>query len=195
LTKSIILVSTLLRRFWYISFTLVGLVVLAVRKIFKQQGNNLKIDRAFLKLPLFGHLFKKIIIARFVSTLGTLLRSGVTIMDALTVAKGVVTNKVIEEEIDKILQDVRAGRTMAERMYKSENFPVMVANMVATGEDTGRLPETLAVISDYYEEDVKGTVRDLFAVMEPVLIVVLGFFIGLIAVGMLLPILNMPEAF
>lgn len=192
ITKMLIAVVSIMREFWYIELIIMAGAVYMGFFISKKTGTNIFLDSKLLAVPLFGTLIKKLAISRFLSTLGTLLQSGVSILEAIEVSKGVTANSAINKEIDLIYNSVREGRPLYEKIYASKYFPILAANMILTGEQAGRLPETLAVVSKYYEEEIQSSIKDIFSVLEPILIISLGFFIGLIAVSMLLPILSLP---
>jgi hypothetical protein len=162
-TRLLLKGSGLLRVYWYVPAGLLAAAAFGVRKGMKNMGHSIVLDRMILSLPLFGELAKKVAVSRFVSTLGMLVRSGVPILESVEIARGTLGNAAIGEEIELIYQNVQTGRPLSEKMFASRNIPVFVANMVLTGEQTGRLPETLEVVNRYYDEEVQSALRNIFS--------------------------------
>ena len=164
----------------YIFFILVGLAGLVVifRKFRQTPSGKLVTDRALLKAPVFGSLLIKIAIARFSRTLGTLVSSGVPILDGLTITAKSSGNKVLELAIVKTRESISEGKTIAEPLEKEAVFPSMVVQMIGVGERTGSLDAMLNKIADFYDEEVDATVAALTSLLEPLMMVVLGVLIG-----------------
>lgn len=151
-------------------------------------------DRIFLYLPLFGDLLKKVAVARFSRTLGTLIQSGVPILDALEICGKSSGNRIVEEVIMDVRKEVAAGRTLAEPLAKTPFiFPNMVVQMINVGESTGSLDQMLIKIADFYDDEVDNTVGNLMTMLEPLLMVFLGTVIGFIVVALYLPIFKMGD--
>jgi type IV pilus assembly protein PilC len=148
----------------------------------------------FLKLWLFGPLLKKVAVARFSRTLGTMISSGVPILDALDICARTAGNKVIEAALQRTRSAISEGKTIAEPLGESRIFPGMVVQMVAVGEQTGAMDSMLNKIADFYDDEVDAAVSALTAMMEPLMMVVLGGSIGSILVAMYLPIFKIAEA-
>lgn len=193
ITQLLLSFSTFLTGYWYLGLAALAGAGWYGRRILKSVGTNPAVDAAILKLPLMGGLMQKIYISRFVASLGTLLDKGVPILDALNVARDVSGNSVIAAEIDKIYENVKVGLGLSEKIRSSPYFPPLVANMVATGEMSGRLPAALQKVSEFYDKDVDAALRDFFASLEPILILGMGIVVGVIVAGMMLPVLNMSE--
>ncbi|HVP30491.1 MAG TPA: type II secretion system F family protein [Myxococcota bacterium] len=151
-------------------------------------------DAVFLKLWLFGPLLKKVAVARFSRTLGTMISSGVPILDALDICARTAGNKVIEAALQRTRSAISEGKTIAEPLGESRIFPGMVVQMVAVGEQTGAMDSMLNKIADFYDDEVDAAVSALTAMMEPLMMVVLGGSIGSILVAMYLPIFKIAEA-
>jgi type IV pilus assembly protein PilC len=151
-------------------------------------------DGIFLKLPIFGPLLKKVAVARFSRTLGTMISSGVPILDALDICARTAGNKVIEAALLKTRAAISEGKTIAEPLQASNVFPGMVVQMVAVGEQTGAMDSMLAKIADFYDDEVDAAVGALTAMMEPLMMVFLGGSIGSILIAMYLPIFKIAEA-
>jgi type IV pilus assembly protein PilC len=152
------------------------------------------IDRLLLKLPVFGPLLKKVAVARFSRTLGTLVSSGVPILDGLTIVSRTAGNRAVETAILSARSSIREGETIAEPLGRSGIFPPMVIQMIAVGESTGALDNMLSKIAEFYEEEVDVTVSNMTSLLEPFLMIFLGVVIGGVVISMYLPIFNMASA-
>jgi len=148
-------------------------------------------DAFFLKLPIFGILLRKVAVAKFTRTLGTLISSGVPILDGLEITAKTAGNKVIEYAVMEIRQAVSEGKTIAEPLMKSGVFPPMVTHMISVGESTGALDAMLSKIADFYDDEVDNAVSNLTSMMEPMLMVFLGGSVGFIVIAMYLPIFKL----
>lgn len=151
-------------------------------------------DRLFLRLPVFGILLKKVAVARFTRTLGTLLSSGIPILDSLDIVASTSGNTVIEKGIIKARAAISEGRTVAEPLAETKIFPVMVIQMIGVGESTGAMDAMLAKIADFYDEEVDTAVASLKSLIEPLLILFLGVVVGGLLVAMYLPIFQLSDA-
>lgn len=150
-------------------------------------------DALFLRLPLFGSLIRKVAVARFSRTLGTMISSGVPILDALEICGKTAGNKVIEQALGRTRNAIAEGRTIAEPLQEAKVFPGMVVQMIAVGESTGAMDAMLSKIADFYDEEVDTAVSALTSLMEPLMMVFLGGTIGAILVAMYLPIFKIAE--
>ncbi len=195
LTQIIVGMSRLMKQ--YVLVFVAGLIVfiLVLRKYYKTDGGKKNIDSFLLKLPVFGPLLRKIAIARFSRTLGTLVSSGVPILDSLNIVAKTAGNRVVEESIQNARSSISEGETIAEPLNKSAVFPPMVIQMISVGESTGSLDTMLSKIADFYDEEVDTTVATLTSLLEPFLMIFLGGTIGTIVVAMYLPIFQMASAF
>jgi type IV pilus assembly protein PilC len=144
-----------------------------------------------LKLPVFGVLIRKVAVAKFTRTLGTLVASGVPILDGLDITAKTAGNKVIEYAVRDVKKAVSEGKTLAEPLMKSGVFPPMVNHMISVGESTGALDQMLSKIADFYDDEVDAAVSNLTAMMEPLLMVFLGTTVGFIIIAMYLPIFRL----
>ncbi|KJU83416.1 type IV pilus assembly protein PilC [Candidatus Magnetobacterium bavaricum] len=165
--------------------------VYAIKQIRRTDGGRLAIDKLLLKLPVFGSLLKKVAVAKFTRTLGTLISSGVPIIEALENTAKTAGNKVIEKAIASIKSAVIEGQPLAEPLKLIPVFPPMVTSMVGIGEATGALDNMLSKVADFYDEEVDSAVANLTAAMEPMMIVFLGGTVGFTVVAMYLPIFKM----
>jgi type IV pilus assembly protein PilC len=149
------------------------------------------IDSALLKLPLIGMLLRKIAVARFTRTLGTLISSGVPILEGLDITARTSGNAVVEKAILQTRKAVEAGRSLVDPLKESEVFPSMVTQMIGVGEQTGAMDAMLQKIADFYEDEVDAAVKDLLTALEPIMIVVLGGVVGGIVISMYLPLFSL----
>jgi type IV pilus assembly protein PilC len=165
--------------------------IVAFKQIRKVEKGQAATDRVFLRLPIFGILLRKVAVAKFTRTLGTLISSGVPILDGLEITAKTAGNKVIEYAVMEIRQAVSEGKTIAEPLMKTNVFPPMVTHMISVGESTGALDAMLAKIADFYDDEVDNAVSNLTAAMEPMLMVFLGGSVGFIVIAMYLPIFKL----
>jgi len=166
-------------------------LVIAYGRIRKTKGGRLATDKVFLRLPIFGILLRKVAVAKFTRTLGTLVSSGVPILDGLEITAKTAGNTVIENAVMDVRSAVSEGKTLAEPLMKSKVFPPMVTHMIAVGESTGALDAMLSKIADFYDDEVDNAVSNLTSMMEPMLMVFLGGSVGFIVVAMYLPIFRL----
>jgi type IV pilus assembly protein PilC len=165
-----------------------------VFKIWIAKGKGQELWHAFvLKTPMFGPLIRKVAVARFTRTLGTLVSSGVSILDGLEITAKTAGNAVIQDAIMESRSSIAGGDTIAAPLEKSGVFPPMVISMIAVGEQTGGLDEMLSKIADFYDDEVDVAVSGLLALMEPVMILFLGVIVGGMIIAMYLPIFGMME--
>ena len=160
----------------------------------KSETGRRQTDALFLKLPIFGPLLKKVAVARFTRTLGTMISSGVPILDALEIVAKTSGNKVLEEVILEVRGSIAEGQTIAEPLSETDIFPSMVIQMISVGEATGALDTMLEKIADFYDDEVDAAVEALTSMLEPMLMVFLGGSIGGLVVAMYLPIFQMAGA-
>ena len=170
------------------------LLVFLFKKYYQTQNGRAVVDRLLLKLPVFGPLFRKIAVARFSRTLGTLVSSGVPILDGLAIVSRTSGNRAIETAIMNARASIREGETIAEPLSRSTLFPPMVIQMIAVGESTGALDSMLSKIAEFYEDEVDVAVSNLTSLLEPLLMIFLGIVIGGVVIAMYLPIFNMASA-
>ncbi|MFA4919868.1 MAG: type II secretion system F family protein [Thermodesulfovibrionales bacterium] len=165
--------------------------VIFIVQIRRTEKGKHAIDKILLKLPIFGPLINKVSVAKFTRTLGTLVSSGVPILDGLEITAKTSGNKVVEYAIMDVRKAVMGGKTLAEPITKAKVFPPMVTHMIAVGESTGALDSMLSKIADFYDDEVDASVSNLTAMMEPMLMVFLGGAVGFIVVAMYLPIFKL----
>ena len=177
----------------YILFIVGGLVgtVVGLRMYYRTEGGKRAIDGLLLRLPIFGTLIRKVAVAKFTRTLGTLVSSGVGILDGLDITARTAGNKVVEDAILKARTTIAQGKTIAEPLQASKVFPPMVTQMIAVGEQTGALDRMLNKIADFYDEEVDSSVAGLTSLLEPLLVIFLGVIIGGVVIAMYLPIFKL----
>ena len=190
LTQFVINVSNTVRYKGLYVAGIVILIVVAVKVMRKTKGGSFALDKVRLKMPLFGPLFLKTAIARFARTLGTLMSSGVPVLQALNIVRDTAGNAVIGRAIQSIHDSVKEGDTMTMPMEASGIFPTMVVSMVDVGEETGALPEMLMRIGDNYDDEVDSAVEGLTSVIEPIMIIFLAVVIGTIVIAMFVPLIE-----
>jgi type IV pilus assembly protein PilC len=173
-----------------VALAIAGITVFIVQFRRTEKGKHIS-DKILLRLPIFGMLINKVAVAKFTRTLGTLVSSGVPILDGLEITAKTSGNKVIEYAIMEVRKGVVAGKTLAEPITKAKIFPPMVTHMIAVGESTGALDAMLSKIADFYDDEVDSAVSNLTAMMEPMLMVFLGTTVGFIVVAMYLPIFKL----
>jgi type IV pilus assembly protein PilC len=193
-TLIVITISKIIKKYVVIIVPVFIFLGFLLRKYHQTENGKAVIDRLLLKLPVFGPLFQKISVARFSRTLGTLVSSGVPILDGLTIVSKTSGNKTIETAILNARASIREGETIAEPLGRSGMFPPMVIQMISVGESTGALDSMLSKIADFYEEEVDIAVGNLTSLLEPFLMVFLGVVIGGVVISMYLPIFQMASA-
>jgi type IV pilus assembly protein PilC len=193
-TQLVIDISHFLQR--NILFLIMGAAgaVYAIKWYYSTPKGRLIMDRLFLKLPVMGDLIRKAAVAKFTRTLGTLITSGVPILEGLTITSKTAGNKVVEGAILMARQSISEGKTVSEPLAKSGVFPNMVTHMISVGEATGALDAMLGKIADFYDDEVDASVAALTALLEPMMMVFLGTIIGFIVIAMYLPIFKMAAA-
>jgi type IV pilus assembly protein PilC len=163
----------------------------ALRYFYKTEFGRRTIDQMILKAPVFGPLFRKIAVARFTRTLGTLISSGVPILDGLEITARTAGNKIVEEAVMKTRASISEGRTISEPLAETDVFPPMVVQMISVGEQTGALDNMLSKIADFYDDEVDQAVANMTQLIEPIMISVLGVLIGGIVIAMYLPMFKL----
>ncbi len=180
-------------KYWLMMCWLSG-TVSGIKILFKFKLTKRIMDRVVLKLPLVGDLVTKVSVARFARTLGTLITSGVPILQSLRITKETIGNEVIENAIQKVHDSIKEGDTIAAPLDESKVFPAMVVNMIDVGEETGSLDAMLMKVADIYDEEVEIAVETMLRLMEPAMIILLGFVIGFIVISLYLPIFSLGDA-
>jgi len=193
-TRIVIGMSNLLKNYWWALLGALGVIAFGVNQYYKTPPGRLQIDAMLLKLPVLGDVLRKSAVSRFTRTLGTLISSGVSILDGLEITARTAGNMVIHNAVMESRASIAGGETIAQPLAKSKVFPPMVISMIAVGEQTGGMDEMLSKIADFYDDEVDAAVGTLLSLMEPIMIVVLGVVVGGMVVAMYLPIFDMVNA-
>jgi type IV pilus assembly protein PilC len=190
-TRIVMGLSSLVGQFWWF-FILGGVgVVFGLKQVRKDPRGRYWMDYLMLKLPVIGLLLRKIAVARFTRTLGTLITSGVPILEGLSITARTSGNAVLEEALMKVRKAIEEGRTIVDPLRESGVFPNMVTQMIGVGEATGAMDNMLQKIADFYEDEVDTATKDMLAMLEPIIIGVLGVAVGGIVISLYLPLFSM----
>jgi len=191
LTKTVLAISDWMRAKWYLMFVGVFAVVVGFIMAKKTPQGELFFDHVTLRLPIFGQLTRKVCLARFSRTFATLVRSGVPIMGTLDIVAETAGNRVIADVVHASRESVRNGNMLSEPLSRSKVFPPMVVRMIAIGEKSGALEALLEKIAEFYDSQVKATIKSLTSLIEPLLICFMGGIVGVVILSVFLPILNL----
>jgi type IV pilus assembly protein PilC len=193
-TRIVIMMSNFLQGYWWAVGGGAFLAVKGTQKWYATPDGKLRLDKLMLQMPVLGDVLRKSAVSRFTRTLGTLISSGVSILDGLEITAKTAGNRVIQDAIMQSRSSIAGGDTISAPLAKSNVFPPMVISMIAVGEQTGGLDEMLSKIADFYDEEVDAAVSGLLSLMEPIMIVFLGVVVGGMVVAMYLPIFDMINA-
>jgi len=193
-TQFVLALSDFTRKYFLLVIVFIFLLVMAFRWYYRQETGRRNVDRLLLRLPVVGSLLQRIAVARFSRTLGTMVSSGVPILESMDIVAKTAGNKIIEEAILKARVSISEGKTIAEPLTDSKVFPPMVTQMVAVGEATGALDAMLNKIADFYDDEVDSAVEAMTALLEPMLMVFLGVVIGGLVIAMYLPVFKLAGA-
>jgi type IV pilus assembly protein PilC len=193
-TRIVMGASRFLKGYWYVVLGSVATAVFLFRKYNATSDGKLNVDRFMLRVPVLGDVLRKSAVSRFTRTLGTLISSGVSILDGLEITAKTAGNRVVQDAIMESRSSIAGGDTIAAPLKKSGVFPPMVISMISVGEQTGGLDEMLSKIADFYDEQVDTAVSNLLSLLEPIMIVFLGVVVGGMVVAMYLPIFDMINA-
>ncbi|MCD8299139.1 MAG: type II secretion system inner membrane protein GspF [Opitutae bacterium] len=189
LTQAVMDVGTALREHFLVTIITVVVVVFVIRMLFKSPKVCALRDRVMFKMPKIGTFLQIVAVSRFSRTFGTLMSSGVPILQAMKITTETLNNVVLQEALEKVHDRVRDGDTLAAPLEQTKVFPAMVCSMVQVGEETGQLPEMLNRVADNYDEEVDNAVGALTSIIEPLLIVFLAVVVGTIVIAMFMPII------
>ena len=190
-TQITIGVSEFMVSYWLVILFAIVAVIFLFRNWKNSEAGSAQWDRLVLRMPVVGRLARMIAVSRFTRTLSTLLAGGVPMLQAMDIVKNVVGNSVLEEAIEQARINIKEGESIAGPLKRSGQFPPIVTHMIAIGEKTGEIENMLAQVSDSYDFQVKNAVQGLTSIMEPVMIVVMGFVIGVIVFSIMLPMFDM----
>lgn len=178
---------------WWLLIIIVNSIIITLKVMSKSVAIKRVMDRIWLKTPLIGDLVTKVAVARFARTLGTLITSGVPILQALKITRETIGNSVIQHAIDKVHDSIKEGDTIAAPLDETKVFPAMVVNMIDVGEETGALDQMLVKVADIYDAEVEAAVEAMLSLMEPAIIIILGGIIGFIVIALYLPIFTLGD--
>jgi len=190
-TRIVMGLSYIVGRFWWVLILAVVALVIGVKQMRKQERGRYLWDSMMLKLPVFGMVLRKIAVARFTRTLGTLLTSGVSILEALSITARTSGNAVLEIALMKVRKAIEEGRTIVDPLKESGVFPNMVTQMIGVGEATGAMDSMLQKIADFYEDEVDAATKDMLTLLEPIMIAFLGVAVGGIVISLYMPLFSM----
>jgi type IV pilus assembly protein PilC len=187
-TQAMLAISDFMVNYWYL---LIGGIVagaIAFIRWHKTTAGKRVVDRLMLKAPVFGPILVKVNVARFARTFGSLMASGISVLDALNATRSALGNSVYQDELATVAQKVKNGRPMSEQIRASKNFPAIVGQMLSVGEETGKLDDILLKLAAFYEREVDTVIEGLTSIIEPILIMVLGGMVGFIVISVFGPI-------
>jgi type II secretion system protein F len=190
-TQIVMAASSFVRHWWFLLFLGVAGVLAGFNQLAATGAGRRILDRLRLRIPVFGDIVRKNAISRFTRTLGTLLKSGVSILGALAIAKEAMGNAVLEEDVLEAVAGVKQGKSLAETLRGSRAFPPMVTQMIAVGEEGGNLDEVLVDVAESYDTQVERAVRVFISLFEPALLVFMAALVGFVVIAMLLPVFSL----
>jgi type IV pilus assembly protein PilC len=190
-TKIVIGLSNFVGRFWWLFLLFLVVLFLGIREIRKNPKGRYMFDKMLLNLPVMGPVLRKIAVARFTRTLGTLITSGVPILEGLAITARTSGNAVLEDALMKVRKAVEEGRTIVDPLKECGVFPNMVTQMIGVGEATGAMDAMLQKIADFYEDEVDAATKDMLTLLEPVMIGFLGIAVGGIVISLYMPLFSM----
>ena len=194
ITRALIGASTVMSKYYFIIFPILALIIFLILRFKKTDKGYIFFSKLKLKLPIVSGLTKKVVVSRFTRTLATLLTSGVSIIDALPIVKGVLRNSVAEDELEIIKEKVVKGEGLSEPIRERLVFPNMLASMISIGEESGSLDDMLNKTADFYDEEVDVAITNATGLLEPLLIVAMGIVIALIVFAIMIPLFSMYSA-
>lgn len=192
-TLVLLSLSELLKKTWIYMFGGLIVLVLFYRRYRHTPGGRERIDRWKLRIPLIGTQYRRILMARFTRTLGTLLSNGVPVVTSFDIVKNIIDNVLISKEIEKARDDIKEGKEIAKPLAQHGVFPPIVVNMIAVGEKSGQLEEMLNRVSRILESEMESSLKRLMSLMEPIMILLMGAIVGFIVISILLPIFEMNQ--
>ncbi len=190
-TRIVMGLSAFVGQFWWVFIAGVAAAVFGLRQISKHPKGRYTLDAVLLKAPVVGNLLRKIAVARFTRTLGTLITSGVPILEGLSITARTSGNAVLEQALMRVRKAIEEGRTIVDPLKECGVFPNMVSQMIGVGEATGAMDAMLQKIADFYEDEVDAATKDMLALLEPVIIGILGIAVGGIVISLYMPLFSM----
>ena len=192
-TRFLLGFSEIIKSYWWILIGGTGGVIYFVRRYITQPSGRLKLDRYKISLPVLGDLIKKIEVARFARTLGTLTESRVPILQALRLVKDIIGNQIIARSMETVYDKVKEGEKLSKPLSETGTFPSLAIQMIMVGEETGRLDVMLLRVAENYEKMVRSMVKKFISLLEPAMILIMGLVVGFIVISMLMAIFSMNE--
>lgn len=195
-TKILITISSGAQKYWWLVILVIGALYYGYRAYKKTAAGRVKVDQMKLKIPIVGNLSRQVILTEFTRTLGLLIGSGIPILEALKVVSGAVDNVIVSEAVSRASVKVEKGFTLAYALSQEEKvFPPMLYQMLAVGEETGKVDETLLSVSGVFQQESEHAVRNLTTAIEPIIMIVLGIGVALLVIAVILPIFNLSSQF
>jgi len=193
MTAILLAIANGLLNYWYLLIFLPVIIFFGIRFAGKTPAGRLLIDKIKLKIPIFGSIISKSSVSRFCRTLGTLVSSGVPILDALSIIKNATGNQVVANAVEKVHDSIKEGDTIAEPLRHSGVFDDLVVNMIQVGEETGELDKMLIKVADTYDNEVDVLVGALMSLLEPILIIGMGLTVGFIVISLFMPLISIMD--
>jgi general secretion pathway protein F len=190
-TRLLIGMGDFFQAYWWVAAVLIPIVVLFLKMVLKTEGGRRLRDRSVLSLPLFGELIRKLAVARFARTLGSLLENGVSMLPALAIVRDIAGNTLISEKIEAASAEVEKGQGLAQSLSTGSVIPYLAIQMIGVGEQTGTLESMLAKIADVFENEAESQVTRLTTLLEPLMILAMAVVVGFIVLSICLPIFDM----
>lgn len=194
-TRILLAISEFAVKSWYFILLLIVGAVVAFKRFYKTPTGKRVVDRQYLKMPIFGKLKTKIVLAEFTRTLSLLIGAGVAIIDSLNIVSSIAGNVTFEESIKRMAKRVEKGIPLASALSQEETFPPLVSQMVSVGEETGKVDEILDKISHYFESEAEAAIKGLTTAIEPLMMVLLGVGVGFLVIAVIMPIYNLTSQF
>ncbi|MBI4142734.1 type II secretion system F family protein [Candidatus Uhrbacteria bacterium] len=195
-TRALMAVSSFMARWWWIIAAVIAAIVVAFRYALRSSpAVRVGWDRVKLRIPIFGQMTREVAVVRFARSFEMLLRGNVDVVPGLEVVRGVLGNAVFEELIDETIREVKDGNTMTSVFERSPHLPPMVPQLLAVGEETGRLQEVLAKLGDFFAREVDQRIRNLVTIIEPLVMIVMGVAVGVMVAAVIMPMYNLASQF
>jgi general secretion pathway protein F len=192
-TQLLLGISHGLRDYWWLLMLVMAGLVFALRRYVRTEKGRYRKDAYALRLPLLGRLVRAVEVARFSRTLGTLIRSGVPILQALALVRQIITNQLIADSLERVYNRVKEGDTLSAPLNQEGYFPALAVQMISVGEETGKLDRMLLKVADNYEKTVRNMIKRLVNLLEPAMILAMGLMVGFIVISMLMAVFSMNE--
>lgn len=189
-TRIMLSMSNFLKNKWYVVIITIALLVFTLRYYFKTPKGQLTLNKIKLNFPIFKNINKKVIISRFTRTLSTVLGSGITLVEGLDIVAQIIGNKIVENKVLEVREQVMKGKGLAEQLHKTGFFPPMLSSMVKIGEESGSLDNILNKTADFYDDELETAIQQFTSILEPMMILVMGIIIGFMIISMVLPVFD-----